>query len=115
MYGDLGRAGRTGAWVVLALCALSACDAAPEGTAARRATSASSVADAVRVATDRSALRQDAMALPNGQRLRRLSLPGGFNQVAVARMGPDGKPVVSCVDSAPAAEAFLAGGPGAGQ
>ena len=33
----------------------------------------------------------------------------------VARMGPDGKPVVSCVDSAPAAEAFLTTGSGAGQ
>jgi len=114
MDGDLGRAGRTGAWVVLALIALNACSAAPEASAAASPRASHSVVEEVRVATDRSALRQDRLTLPNGQRIRRLNSPNGFNQVAVARMGPDGKPVVGCVDSAEAAEAFLAGS-GAGE
>ena len=117
MNGDLGPAGRTGAWVVLALAALSACNAAPEGSApeASAGTRPATVVEAVRVATDRSAVQQGTATLPNGERIRRLSLRNGFNHVLVGRMGPDGKPVVSCVDSAPAAEAFLAGGQGAGQ
>jgi len=117
MYGDLGRAGRAGAWVVLALCALSACNAAPGQTAAspNAAAPTATVVEAVRVATDRSGVQQSALTLPGGQRVRRLTLPNGFNHVLVARMGPDGKPVVSCVDSAPAAEAFLSTGSGGGQ
>lgn len=114
MYGDLGRAGRTGAWVVLALVALAGCNAAPDAKAAAPNAASRSVVEEVRVATDRSALRQDRLTLPGGQRIRRLTAPNGFNQVAVARMGPDGKPVVGCVDSAETAEAFLAG-PGTGE
>ena len=117
MDGDLGRAGRAGAWVVLALCALSACNTAPAGNAAspNAAARPATVVEAVRVATDRSGVQQSALTLRDGQRLRRLTLPNGFNHVLVARMGPDGKPVVSCVDSAPAAEAFLSTGSGAGE
>ena len=111
MYGDLGRAGRIGAWVVLALCGLVGCNAASPEAAAQTAR----VVEAVRVATDRSGIQQSRLALGNGQGIRRLSLQNGFNQVMVARMGPDGKPVVSCVDSAPAGEAFLTDGKGAGQ
>jgi hypothetical protein len=117
MDGDLGRAGRAGAWVVLALCGLTACNAAPGGTAASPAAAAQTakVVQAVQAATDRSGVQQSALTLDNGQRVRRLTLQNGFNHVLVARMGPDGKPVVSCVDSAPAAEAFLTTGKGAGQ
>lgn len=117
MNGGLGRAGGAAVWVMLALGALSACSRAPEGKAAAPGASTGSapVVESVRVATDRSAITQDAVTLPNGQRIRRLTLPNGFNHVMVARFGPDGKSVVSCVDSAPAAEAFLAGGAGAGQ
>ena len=117
MDGDLGRAGRTGAWAVLSLCALSACNTAPEGTAAspNAAARPATVVEAVRVATDRSGVQQSALTLRDGRRLRRLTLQNGFDHVLVARMGPDGKPVVSCVDSAPEAEAFLAGAAGAGQ
>jgi hypothetical protein len=111
MDGDLGRAGRIGAWVVLALCGLVGCNAASPEAAAQTAR----VVEAVRVATDRSGIQQSRLALGNGQGIRRLSLQNGFNQVMVARMGPDGKPVVSCVDSAPAGEAFLTDGKGAGQ
>lgn len=114
MYGDLGRAVRAGAWGVLTLIGLSACNAAPEANSAAPPPASRSVVEDVRVATDRSALRQDSLTLPGGQRIRRLSSPNGFNQVVVARMGPDGKPVMSCVDSAEAAEAFLAGS-GAGE
>ena len=115
MDGDLSR-GRTGAWVVLALCALSACNAAPGGTAASpNAAAHPATVEAVRVATDRSGVQQSALTLRNGQRVRRLTLQNGFNHVLVARMGPDGKPVVSCVDSAPAAEAFLTTGSEGGQ
>jgi hypothetical protein len=63
----------------------------------------------VRAATDRSALRQSAVTAQSGERVRRLSLGTGFNHVAVSRVGPDGKVSMSCVDSAPAAEAFLSG------
>jgi hypothetical protein len=117
MYGDLGRAGRVGAWVVLALCALSACNAAPQGTAAspNAAAQAATVVEALRLATDRSGVQQSAFTLHNGQRVRQLTRPNGFNHVMVARMGPDGKPMVSCADSAPAAEAFLTTGTGAGE
>ena len=117
MYGDLGRAGRTGAWVVLALCGLSACNAVPERTAASPAAAAqtATVVQAVQAATDRSGIRQSALTLQNGQRLRRLTLQNGFNHVLVARKGADGQAQVSCVDNAPAAEAFLSTGKGAGQ
>jgi len=117
MYGDLGRAGRAGAGVVLALLGLAGCNAAPERSAASPAAGAQTaqVVEAVRVATDRSGIQQSRLSLSNGQGVRRLSLQNGFNQVMVARMGPDGKPVVSCVDSAPAGEAFLTAGKGAGQ
>ena len=113
MNGDLGRGGWTGPWMALALCALAACNAAP-GAGAGAATTgaaatATSVVDAVRVATDRSGAQRDVLTLPNGQRMRRVSLGSGSTHVLVGRMGPDGKPLVSCVDSAPAAAEFLRG------
>jgi hypothetical protein len=111
MNGDLVRTIRAGAWVALALGALSACNATPE---AKASAGSAPVVESVRVATDRSGITQDAVTLPNGQRIRRLTLRNGFNHVMIARFGPDGKSVVSCVDSAPDAEAFLSAG-GAGQ
>jgi len=108
MTGDLGRAGRIGAGVALALMALTACNA--EGA---RPTPVSA---AVRAATDRSGMQQGKLTLQGGEQVRRLSLGTGFNHVAVSRVGPDGKPVVGCVDSPAEAEAFLAAGrQGAGQ
>jgi hypothetical protein len=115
MTGDLGRAGRIGAWVTLTLIALTACNAAPaaEGAAGAKPTP---VAEAVRAATDRSGVQQGSVTLQGGERARRLSLGTGFNHVAVSRVGPDGKPVVGCVDSAAEADAFLkAGRQGAAQ
>jgi len=117
MYGDLGRAVRTGAWVAVAFIALSACNAAPGGSSpAASAAARSAVVEDVRLATDRSGARQEVVTLPNGERMRRVSLSAGFSHVVVAKPGPDGKPSVSCVDSAPAAEAFLeSNAQGAGQ
>ena len=111
MYGDLGRAGRAGVWMALALAALSACNAAPGGSspAASAGARSAAVVEDVRRATDRSGAQQDVVTLPNGERMRRVSLRSGFSQVIVARPGPDGTPSVRCVDSAPAAEAFLEG------
>ena len=114
----MGRADGTGAWVVLALCALGACNAAPEGDAAAPKTGAqaATVVEEVRVATDRSGAQREVITLPSGERMRRVSLSSGFSHVLVAKPGPDGKPSISCVDSAPAAESFLAGNKqGAGQ
>jgi len=113
MNGDLRCATRAGAWVALALGALCACNAGAEGKPGTSASSAS-VVESVRVATDRSGIQQSSMSLPSGERVRRMTLRNGFSHVLVARMGPDGKPLVSCVDSAPAAEAFLSGS-GSGQ
>ncbi|HEY1904723.1 MAG TPA: hypothetical protein VGG91_01705 [Myxococcaceae bacterium] len=118
MTGDLGRAGRIGAWVALALVALTACNAAPAATAGGGTTGAQAtpMSAAVRAATDRSGVQQDKLTLQGGEQVRRLSLGTGFNHVAVSRVGPDGKPVVGCVDSPAEAEAFLsAGRQGAGQ
>ena len=106
MNRDLGRAYRTGAWVGLALCVLGGCNAAPAGHAAAPA----AVVEDVRVATARSGLQQGVMTLPNGERMRRVSVSSGFTHVLVAKPGSDGKPAVSCVDSPDAAEAFLTGG-----
>jgi hypothetical protein len=110
MYGDLGRAARTGAWVAVALIALSACNAAPGGSspAASGGASSAPVVEYVRLATDRSAARQEVVTLPNGERMRRVSLPNGFSHVLVGRVDANGKRSLSCVDSAPAAESFLA-------
>ena len=110
MYGDLGRAVRTGAWVAVAFIALSACNAAPGGSSpAASAAARSAVVEDVRLATDRSGARQEVVTLPNGERMRRVSVSSGFTHVVVAKPGPDGKPSVSCVDSPAAAEAFLTG------
>ena len=111
MNGDLGRITRGGAWVALALGVLGACNATPEG---RASAGSAAIVESVRVATDRSGITQDAVTLPSGRRIRRLTLRNGFNHVMVARFGPDGKSAVSCVDSAPDAEAFLSAG-GAGE
>ena len=112
MDGDLGCAGWTGAWMGLALCALTACNAVP-GTSSIGTTpagpTAASVVDEVRRATDRSAAHANVVTLPNGERMRRVRLGNGFSHVLVGKIGPDGKPSVSCVDAAPAAESFLAG------
>jgi hypothetical protein len=118
MTGDLGRAGRIGAGVALTLMALTACNAAPTGTASGGTAAAqpTPVSAAVRAATDRSGMQQGKLTLQGGEQVRRLSLGTGFNHVAVSRVGPDGKPVVGCVDSPAEAEAFLsAGRQGAGQ
>jgi len=112
MTEDLGRAGHIGAWVALTLIALTACNAAPTAAAAGGAAGAkpTPMAEAVRAATDRSGVQQDKMTLQGGEQVRRLSLGTGFNHVAVSRVGPDGKPVVGCVDSAAEADAFLKAG-----
>lgn len=118
MTGDLGRAGRIGAWVALTLIALTACNAAPAATAAGgpAAGQRTPVAEAVRAATDRSGVQLGKETLQGGEQVRRLSLGTGFNHAAVSRIGPDGKTEVSCVDSPAEAEAFLkAGRQGAGQ
>lgn len=103
MNGDLGRACRAGAWVALAFGVLGGCNAAPAGNPA------AAVVEDVRVATARSGLQQDVVTLPNGERMRRVSVGSGFSHVLVAKPGTDGKPSVSCVDSPAAAEAFLTG------
>jgi hypothetical protein len=110
MTGDLGRAGRTGAWTALALIALIGCNAAPAGTAGGGTAGATPIGAVVRAATDRSGMQQSTMSLQGGGQVRRLSLGTGFNHVAVSRVGPDGKPQVSCVDSPAEAEAFLRAG-----
>jgi hypothetical protein len=118
MDGDLGGAGRGGAWVVLAICALIGCNASPEGDAAapNASAQAATVVEEVRVATDRSGAQRGVVTLPSGERMRRMSLGSGFSHVLVAKPGPDGTPSISCVDSAPAAESFLADNKqGAGQ
>jgi hypothetical protein len=111
MNGDLRRAGWAGAWMALTLSALTACNAAPATTGNSTANLAAtrSVVDDVRLATDRAAAQRDVVTLPNGERTRRVSLENGFSHVVVGKMGPDGKPSVTCVDNAPAAESFLAG------
>ena len=113
MTGDVRRARWTGAWFAIALGALTACNATPGAPApmvtTRGALTATSVIDEVRQATDRSELQAGVVTLPSGERMRRITLPSGFNHVLVARMGSDGKPSISCVDNAPAAESFLAG------
>jgi hypothetical protein len=113
MTRDVKRAGWTYRWVAAAACALAACNAAPGGngsTAAPQGTGRS-VVEEVRLATDRSGAQQEVVTLPNGERMRRVSLGNGFSHVLVGKMGADGKPSVSCVDRAPAAESFLAGHP----
>ncbi len=111
MNGDLRRAGRASAWMALGLSALTACNVAPATTGSSTAalTTTATVVDEVRLATDRAAARRDVVTLPNGERMRRVSLANGFSHVVIGKMSPDGKPSVSCVDSAPAAESFLAG------
>ena len=105
MNGDVRRAAWTGAWAAVALCWLTGCNAAPAGSAP-----AASVTEAVRAATDRSAARRDVVTLSNGMRMRRVSNPTGYSHVLIGRPGPDGQPSIACVDSAPAAASFLAGG-----
>lgn len=104
MNGHESRAGWTGVWGALALCCLAGCNVAPE-----TATGAGGqVTAAVRAATDCSAAQRDVVTLPSGERMRRVSLPTGYNHVLVGRVDADGKRSVACVDSAPAAESFLA-------
>ena len=111
MNGDVRRAAWTGAWAAIALCWLTGCNSALAGGAP-----AASVTEAVRAATDRSAARPEVLTLSNGMRMQRVSNPTGYNHVLIGRPDPDGQPSIACVDSAPAAEAFLAGGKqGAGQ
>ena len=108
MYGHLGRTARTGAWVAVAFSALSACNAAPGRSSPAASSGApSAVVEEVRRATDRSGAQQEVVTLPNGERMRRVSVSAGFTHVTVAKPGPDGTPSVRCVDSAPEAEAFL--------
>ena len=84
---------------------------APSGNSDRESGGDEAVVDDVRLATDRSAAQRDVVTLPNGERMRRVSLGNGYNHVLIGRVGPDGKPSVTCVDSAPAAESFLAAQP----
>jgi len=112
---DLGRAGWIGACVAFTLCALTACNAGPESHARASSAGVMSVTEAVRVATDRSALQQDVITLPGGERMRWVGTGVGFNHVLIGRVGPDGKRSITCVDSASDAEAFLAGPQGTGQ
>jgi hypothetical protein len=107
MHGELGRAGGAGAWVTVALIALCSCNTAPGGDAPGARAAPANVIQDVRVATDRSALKQDVVTLPNGDRMRRMSGGPAFGHVLVAKPGPDGKPSVSCVDSPEQAEAFF--------
>jgi hypothetical protein len=111
MTREVRHAGWTGAWAAIAVCALAACNAAPGSnvSTARAEASGRSVVEDVRLATDRAAAQRDVVTLPNGERMRRVSLGNGFSHVLVGKMGPDGKPSVSCVDRASAAESFLAG------
>ncbi len=109
------RAACPGAAVAVALCCLIACNSGPAANASAAGSAATSVTEAVRVATDRSGMQQGVVVLPNGERMRRVTLPNGFSHVMVGRMGPDGRPSVACVDSAPAAESFLSGGAAGGQ
>jgi hypothetical protein len=102
------RAGKTGAWLAL-VCCLAGCNAAPDTQA--QASVGPEVTAAVRALTDRSGAQSQVVTLPNGERLRRVSLPNGYNHVLLAKPGPDGKPDLSCVDSAPAPEASLKAGP----
>jgi len=112
MNRDVRRAGALAARMAVALWWLAGCNTGPGASAPAASPNAvpSSVREAVRVATDRSAARQSTVTLPSGERLQRVSLSNGFSHVVVAKMGPNGRPSISCVDSAPAAEAFLAGG-----
>ena len=113
MNGHLGRACRAGTWVALALGVLGGCNAAPSGTAAAQTPGAppAAVVEDVRVATARSGLQQTVVTLPNGERMRRVSVSSGFTHVLVAKPGLDGRPSVSCVDTPGAAESFLTGNP----
>ena len=105
MNGVLGRAG---ARVVLGLCALTACGEAPRGTEPGATAAAGSVVEKVRLATDRTGTREEIVTLPSGERLRRVASATAYSHVLVAKVGADGKPSITCVDSAPAAESFLA-------
>jgi hypothetical protein len=97
---------RAGALGILALCGLVGCNAGPE-----REPASAQVKAAVAALTDRTGGQQDVVVLPNGERLRRMSVPEGFNHVMLGRRTADGKPSMACVDSVPAAEAFLAPAP----
>jgi len=109
MTRDVRRVGWTGVWMAVGLSVIAGCNASPTtGPSAGAVTG--SVLDDVRAATDRSAAEPGVVTLSNGMRMRRVSSPNGFSHVLVGRRGADGHPSVSCVDSAPAAESFLAGG-----
>ena len=110
MNGFLDLAGRTGLWLALGMCALMACNAPPQptGSSTGGLTASGSVVDEVRRATDRSSARSEVVTLPSGERMRRVTVPNGFSHVLLGKRGPDGKPSITCVDSAPEAEAFLA-------
>src|SRR5215467_3362677 len=111
MTRDVRRAGWTYRWLGAAACALAACNAAPGSNVSTENAqfTGRSVVEEVRLATDRSGAQLDVVTLPNGERMKRVSLGNGFSHVLVGKMGADGKPSVSCVNSAPAAESFLAG------
>jgi len=98
--------------MAVALGFLAGCNAGTGAGASSANSSAvsTSVKESVRVATDRSGARVGVVTLPDGQRLKRSSLSSGYSHVLVGKMGPDGRPSISCVDNAPAAESFLAGG-----
>ena len=100
---------------VLAGCG-GAVPPAPEASAATAKPAAVSPAmmEAVRQATDRSQLRVDTVTLPSGERLKRASLGSGYQHVVLGRRNADGTLSTACINTAPGAEAFLSGTPGAG-
>jgi hypothetical protein len=112
MNGDVKRAGAVAIQMAVALCWLAGCNAGSGGatSAASSGAASSTLLEAVRAATDRSGAQRSTVTLPSGERLQRMSFPQGYSHVVIAKRGPDGRPSVSCVDSAPAAESFLAGG-----
>lgn len=104
MNGHERRAFWTGAWVAISLCVLTGCNAAPKTSTG----AAAQLTAAVRAATDRSAAQRDVVTLPSGERMKRVRLSNGYTHVLIGRVDAEGKPSIACVDSAPAAEAFLA-------
>ncbi len=100
-----------------ALGVLAGCGAsvppAPEATA-KSAEVSPAVMQAVRQATDRSQLQVDTVTLPSGERLKRAALGSGYQHVVLGRRNADGSLSTACINTTPAAEAFLTGTASAG-
>lgn len=91
---------------VLAGCSGGEAPPAPEATSTTAAVSPAVMRE-VRQATDRSQVQVTTVTLPNGEGLKRASLGSGYQHVVLARRNPDGTLSTACVNTAPAAEAFL--------